>query len=536
MRGTKRVRGNAAFLTLYLICVWMSFLLVKVTDSKKTLLVLFLLSVPACYLLSSFVLGRAERIRIKDPGLQQETGCRRVFLLSALACATVMMIWFTAFFPGGFTEDSFSQYEQALTGRYSDWHPVWHTLLFFTLPLKLTGKVWAIAVFQTVFFSLGTGYVCSVVFRYAGNRGALFAFLCLMLNYYTWEIVLFPWKDVAFAVSGALCLAVAASFPVVREKASMRRIRCAMLGLILANATLFRHNGILFTGVLLLALPLFLNRRQWLAVIGVFAAAVCLIRGPLYSALRVSAPGGRVVETTGLPMTVLGNIAKEAPGVLDEETADFLYGMAEPERWKKQYVTGSFNSIKWKGIDTQAVEDAGWSGVLGMTARNAARAPKAALKALAALTDTVYGLETGIEGDNYPGIVKNDYGMETTGNREIAGVLKSIRNLTRNSVLSRVTTIGFSILLLLTAVLSRAGDRKVFRRLLLLAAPVLTYDFGTMLLLSGQDSRFFFINYLVCPFIVIMAVSEKGNAVLAAGEGFAGFARGGRRSRKGGRE
>ena len=52
MRGTKRARGNAAFLTLYRICVWMSFLLVKVTESKKTLLVLFLLSL---YAVSSFI-------------------------------------------------------------------------------------------------------------------------------------------------------------------------------------------------------------------------------------------------------------------------------------------------------------------------------------------------------------------------------------------------------------------------------------------------------------------------------------------------
>ena len=29
------------------------------------------------------------------------------------------------------------QLEQAITGKYNDWHPVWHTIIFFTIPIKI---------------------------------------------------------------------------------------------------------------------------------------------------------------------------------------------------------------------------------------------------------------------------------------------------------------------------------------------------------------------------------------------------------------
>ncbi len=503
-------KGNTLLLMLYLLFVWMSFLFVKVTDDIPRLLILMLLSLPVLLLLSSFLLRKAEGIRIPDPGAADPLRERKVFLFSALACLGILLIWYAAFFPGAFTEDSISQIEQAVSGEYSDWHPVWHTLLVFTLPLKLTGQAWTIVLLQILWFSLGTGCLCRIVFRLSDLRWTLFFLLFLLLNYYTGEILMFPWKDAAFAVSGALCPALGVSLLSEKDEAPKAWMKCAALGLLMSCATLFRHNGILFTGPLLLVLFFLLNKKQWLAVFGVCAAALFLIRVPLYSALGVSAPGSRVVETTGLPLTVLGNIAKEAPEKLDEETAGLMYGMASPEEWREKYQTGNFNSIKFTGISTGGVEEAGRVKILDMAFRNSLRAPKAALKALLALTDTVYGVETGIEGDTIPGIVRNNFGLARRGSDFLARLLLNIREAVRSSVFSRLTTIGFSIILLLIAVLSRLSGEARCRKPLLLALPLLVYDFGTMLLLSGPDSRFFFINYLTCPFLIVLILSERG--------------------------
>ncbi len=39
--------------------------------------------------------------------------------------------------------------------------------------------------------------------------------------------------------------------------------------------------------------------------------------------------------------------------------------------------------------------------------------------------------------------------------------------------------------------------------------PILTYDFGTMLLLTGDDSRFFFITFLLVPLTVFLALYDR---------------------------
>jgi hypothetical protein len=44
------------------------------------------------------------------------------------------------------------------------------------------------------------------------------------------------------------------------------------------------------------------------------------------------------------------------------------------------------------------------------------------------------------------------------------------------------------------------------RRRLLMCLPILAYDFGTMLLLTWADARFFFITYPVCPVVVLIAL------------------------------
>ena len=42
-----------------------------------------------------------------------------------------------AFYPGGISDDTLNQFEQAMGLRpYSNWHPALHTFLFFTLPLN----------------------------------------------------------------------------------------------------------------------------------------------------------------------------------------------------------------------------------------------------------------------------------------------------------------------------------------------------------------------------------------------------------------
>ena len=54
---------------------------------------------------------------------------------------------------GAFSPDSIDQLGQVISGKYNDHHPVLQTLFAFALPLKVTGKVEAIVIFQIIEFS-----------------------------------------------------------------------------------------------------------------------------------------------------------------------------------------------------------------------------------------------------------------------------------------------------------------------------------------------------------------------------------------------
>ena len=72
----------------------------------------------------------------------------RIFIISI----TVLLIYYIACYPGLFSPDSIEQSQQALGKiNYNDWHPALHTLLFFTLPLKLTsGWMGSIVLLQII--------------------------------------------------------------------------------------------------------------------------------------------------------------------------------------------------------------------------------------------------------------------------------------------------------------------------------------------------------------------------------------------------
>ena len=66
--------------------------------------------------------------------------------------------------------------------------------------------------------------------------------------------------------------------------------------------------------------------------------------------------------------------------------------------------------------------------------------------------------------------------------------------------------LGFALLMLVIAVLSRLGwsSLKDWKKIIP-CIPIIAYAFGTILLLSGHDARFFYIVFTVSPIVFIMA-------------------------------
>ncbi|MBQ7569504.1 MAG: hypothetical protein IJT22_01100, partial [Synergistaceae bacterium] len=66
--------------------------------------------------------------------------------------------------------------------------------------------------------------------------------------------------------------------------------------------------------------------------------------------------------------------------------------------------------------------------------------------------------------------------------------------------------IGLINLIILICLIAKFKFKKLF-----LALPLLIYNFGTMLLLSGADFRFFYYSIAIMPALVLMLLNENKN-------------------------
>lgn len=430
----------------------------------------------------------------------------------ALILFCTLLIRYIGYYPGFFSNDSLAQLDQALSGSYNDWHPVIHTLFSFTLPLKMTnGWTGSIVLFQIVVFSIVVGYAGTVLLRYSNWFFALMSVMIIMLSPATGLTCMYPWKDVSMAAGALLCSAFAVKICFSKGKWLDSMPHMIVFAVSMVFTTLVRHNAILFTAPFLLGVILCIGCKRRYQITILIVMLLLLVKEPLYSLLNVGQPGNRQVEILGLPMTVIGNVVVEHPELLDEESREFVYKVASQEDWNNYYVMGSFNHIKWsEKADLSIIEDAGVFPVLKTMVRCAYRAPISAAKAVIMLTKPVYALDK--DSSYYQiGLAVNEYEMPAyAGNPQIASLLSRYDNFIYGSFLRYfLCYIGIGNLIVIIGILSKANlASAVWWRKVLLSAPVLIYNFGTMLLLMGRDDRFFYVTFLVWPISVLILLGN----------------------------
>lgn len=517
MRSSKLSRwfggSHGILLSLYAFFVLFTFAILRVSKLQylpKWFLVTAAISAAVCPPL----LRRAEKLRLLAPaaGEGKNRGWALAFFAVPFLC---FLVKYLVYYPGGFTFDSFIQYEQALSGQYNNWHPVIHTLLFFNLPLALTGG-WtgSIVLFQIVWFSLALCYAFSTLRRAAGNRFALFSLAFVLLNPETTNIAVFPWKDAAFGMGALLLVSFVLKIFCSSGEWLRKPLNLIAFAAVLALTALVRHNAVLFVVPLALALFFLAPWKRVLALCCCAAVLAVGVNGPLYSALKAEAPGERAVEMLGLPLAVIGACAKYAPETLDAETREFVYRLAPREVWDDHETLGDFNTVKWDPrTDTSVVESYGAGRVLSMAARCFARAPLISLQGLIRLTDVVYTVSDDYNYCDYPLITDNAYGIETRGIpflQKAFNTVSGVLNLVLPWLFQYVGAMHFALLAVLLAKcrLRRKADRKKILPVL----AVFAYNFGTALLLTGaaDSSRFFHYTFMLTPLLLALLLRDPG--------------------------
>lgn len=512
LKNNKKV--NFFIFFLYMLCVWSIYLFVNYYDMLKNLQeskMLFIWLFILCFVIVLPISMAMFMCVMKIPSikcrmhLSKKKKCY-IFAMFFSICLVILFIYYLAYYPGAFSPDSLGQWGQVSEGKYNDWHPVWHTILFFAIPLKLTEDYSLIVVFQIIYFSLILGYMVVCIAENSNMWASIAAFCFIVLNPYTGCIVMYPWKDVAFGITSLWAMVITYNIYVSKGE-WVKKGRIMLLAFVLVNVTLFRHNGILLSGMMLVALLFEMDRKKWRFLLLLLILLLFLVKGVLYSSLGVEKPGQRRMEMVGLPLTIIANVTKECPDRLDEEMKNFVYQMASQKDWEAKYICGDFNSIKWQGdvFSAEIIEKTSTMNILKMTARCFQIAPMESFKALFMLTDLVYSIEGDLEYDAKP-----ETAVTYNGNQVITTFLQCYKEIFRNTILKYGGSVGVSILIMVAVILGRSDLRswKDWKRIFI-CLPIFTYDFGTMLLLTGADLRFFYVTFLLCPLIILILLQDN---------------------------
>lgn len=443
--------------------------------------------------LYGLLLFACQKLDVKPAAAKPVKPVRLWFVCLAVSAVALGSAFLKAY-PGGVSYDAANQWWQAHSGEYNNWHPVFHTLLIRLCTLLIDRYPFVVLV-QCAAFAIVFAYLTASLHKMGVPAWLAVAVHVLVhLTPLVRNTLMYVWKDNAMCIATVILCAQTIRMLASHGEWLRKWYNAVWFGLMLAFATLVRHNAILFTLPLaVIVLCSFAGVRRMAALsLAVMAAATLLVKGPLYGSLDVVYPDNTAEEAVGLPMIVLGNAMQQQPEALDEDARAFLVTLAEEESWRKVYRLNDYNAIKFT-FARELIADRNPLDILGMAATTAFRAPRLAFEAFNGTT----GLVWDVTGENKAFVTVTNSGHipeESIGQPLLNGAgkwlcalldapmqLLPLRWLTQN--------IGVQQLLLLLAVLV-----TMYRKgpaVLALGFPTLIYNLATMLLLCGNDARFF---------------------------------------------
>ncbi len=439
----------------------------------------------------------------------------RFFLLCMGVSLLILGVGLLACYPGASIYDNYNQWHQAHTGQYNDWHPAFHTLLMWLGTRVVDEYPWLVFL-QILCFSAALSYLMSTLKAW-GLPGWLLALTAGLISASecVGNVLMYPGKDNAMTLGIMVGCAQMVNVYFSRGKWLAKPLHAVLLGLALAFATLVRHNAFFFTAPLALCLLLCYRAqiKAGLLAVGVGLLCVLLVTGPLYGALSVRRPDNGFEESVGVPMTILLDMRLKNPEEMDGETQAFLWEFMTDEDFAKYYRKGNYNSVKFIANRT-LLPEADREAFFGMVLDAVRNDPENAFVSYNDLTDLVWGVD-GKDEATMPvaneGYLKQYLFADSPLNRFGAAAQHILRAPLKAQPLRFLfMNIGVQLALLLVAglwSLYRAGPRA-----LVLCLPVLLYDLGTMLLLCGNDARFFQFSMVISLPLVLALCQRLPNA------------------------
>jgi hypothetical protein len=270
-----------------------------------------------------------------------------LYMLPMLAASMAMFI---AFFPAAMTPDSLSQWEQAKTQQFSDWHPV-----MFTWTIMFLTQIWdspgIIALFQIALLSLTMGYMGYLMKRFNVHPVIIWGvliFAAIMPTSAIFSIII--WKDVIYSVS-LLFFSLMILLLVKTNGEESKKASFLILFLVSSFVLVFfRHNGFPVF-VITMFFTILMYRHAWKRLLPAALAIIVIhqiITGPVYTKLEVV--GSDPQETLSIPTQQIANIVVN-DGDMTEAQREYINRLMPLELWEEKYNPYAVDPIKFSWGD-----------------------------------------------------------------------------------------------------------------------------------------------------------------------------------------
>ena len=361
----------------------------------------------------------------------------------------------------------------------------------------------------TVFAALMT-WLYATFKKYRYNRLASVVVVALAAaTPFSVSLVLVLWKDTAFACAG-LALTICLIHIWETQGDWLKSWRIALVVMLLFLASFLRHNGFFYSLPLAVLLPFIVARRNVMRTLACTGLALAISLG--YIAARAKLINdGLIANSThqgfsgavGLPMCIMSESYVIHPERTPPEVAEFLETLGDREFWEQNY-DGSFLSIKFLCRKQNGVSfgvqicSIGKRRFFELLVKTLKANPVSSIKALLHITAQAWAPFPKIKGELIGGRVEG----------WLAAELRFYRLLvTRSPIGVLITAPGAYMLYIILALcygLLRSGWRVC-----VFALPLIGYQFGTMLLLTGFDWRFFYITVLLGGAVCLAMLSAQ---------------------------
>ncbi len=482
-----------------------------------------LLAVLSCFLFFAvyiglfYLCGLIGKISIYYTPERKKFDFKFALIVFVIIEAVVMLV-FLSEFPGTTNTDFESQWKQLQSLSIDDWHPAIHTLTMLLITTVVDSYA-AVIFVQFVLFGVGVSYLLTTLEVWGISKKILYTVLTLtVINQNNHIILTIALKDTALSLTLLFLATHMINIYLSDGEWLKRKSNIFGFSLLIAYATLVRHNALLFTFSALVVLLLLYKkqRKQIVACIVIIIALIGFVRGPLYSTFNVVVVEHQTSsEIIGLPMTILGDIMVTNSNALSTEAKGFLNLATSDQGWIDLYTKGSFNSIKFSPDVLQIWLYTDALDITRMALQSGLNATTIATNAAIELTDMVWKTTDVPEGRFTFDTFSKSHDIVTSHAKLPEAVVSSAKSLydalfafIPNFVQEAISFIGIHFLLIM--VFGFFACKQKGMKALLFVLPVILYNIGTMAVLCGNDYRFFHFNLLLsAPFVVVFLAKQK---------------------------